>query len=164
MKLDPHVHKSSDFEPFTQVWLIGFVLALQIRTSLHVWINVEKTGGKDGDIWLWKDLICTFRKSKKSRLSWLPLLYNRSRFVPVCRRCLSLHHRTKFPNWDIRNASTNSTPDFLLSFLATAKKQFQFFFLFNVFQRTCLPEGRRSVYSAKTNQQAHSIRWWLYNG
>lgn len=141
-------------------------LSLRCKSELlfmceSMWRRQEE---KMGDIWLWKDLICTFRKSKKSRLSWLPLLYNRSRFVPVCRRCLSLHHRTKFPNWDIRNASTNSTPDFLLSFLATAKKQFQFFFLFNVFQRTCLPEGRRSVYSAKTNQQAHSIRWWLYNG
>lgn len=122
LKLDPHLHKSSDFEAFTQVWLIRFVVALQIRTSLHVWINVEKTGGKDGDIWLWKDLICTFRKAKKSCLSRHSRLYNRSQFVPVCRRCLSLHHQAKFPNWDIRKRLNQLNTTLFIFIFGNCKK------------------------------------------
>lgn len=123
-KLDSHFHKSSDFKPFKQVWLIRFFLCWK-SDFLFMCESTQgrKAGGKDGDIWrrnIWFVLSPLYKL-----VQWWPLYTSLWGDLTWISFADDPFLNIREPNGSRKCVSINSLPDHLLSFLATERERTQ---------------------------------------
>ena len=124
---------------FIQAWLIA---QGKSESSLHVWIYA-KTGGKHETFGFE-----TFDLYSKGKRIVSPLTF--------------LYITEPSFQTETKHVSKNSTDCYCLFFLHLHESKFSLLFYFFFFSADISAKGWSYIYSAKTNQQAHSIREGIF--